>query len=82
MDRPLTHVDVTNIKAADRPDKLYKYVVEGRGSFPIDMLRYDQCWPVDSHSVPHPTQEHRTVEMRSYRPPTVDRWNSFGWRVI
>lgn len=24
------------------------FVVTGRGRFPMDMLRYDQCWPKDS----------------------------------
>jgi len=23
----------------------YEFTVEGRGWFPVDMLRYDQCWP-------------------------------------
>jgi hypothetical protein len=25
-----------------------KFEVEGSGEFPIDMLRYDQCWPTDT----------------------------------
>ena len=24
---------------------LHVFVVEGKGAFPIDMLRYDACWP-------------------------------------
>lgn len=27
------------------------FTVEGRGDFPLDMLRYDQCWPADSAAV-------------------------------
>ena len=25
--------------------KITHFTVEGRGEFPLDMLRYDQCWP-------------------------------------
>ena len=29
---------------------LTQFVVTGKVPFPIDMLRYDQCWPVDPES--------------------------------
>lgn len=34
--------------------KTLRYTVEGRCAFPIDMLRYDCCWPAteqDSHKI-------------------------------
>lgn len=31
--------------------KLIDFEVEGRGDFPLDMLRYDGCWPADGHAV-------------------------------
>lgn len=74
-----------------------KYVmhfrVVGRGFFPVDMLRYDQCWPtgqddaanmiVDSVSL---NAELRTIELSKWcrnqqAEPTTDRWASFGWQV-
>ncbi len=27
---------------------VHKFTVEGRGRFPIDMLRFDRCWPRDT----------------------------------
>lgn len=33
--------------------KLHEFTVEGCGTFPVDMLRYDQCWPRrESQDVP------------------------------
>lgn len=33
--------------------RTYHFTVEGRGSFPVDMLRYDCCWPRrESEDVP------------------------------
>jgi hypothetical protein len=63
------------------------FVVEGRGEFPIDMLRYDQCWPrreIDSGTIRR-TNETRKVELMCInttgRKPTEARWKSFGWTV-
>ena len=27
--------------------RFYEFSVEGDGTFPLDMLRYDECWPSD-----------------------------------
>jgi hypothetical protein len=62
-----------------KPRYLFKYYVTGAGAFPLDMLRYDECWPIDGHTVD--CQERRCVYMQSYREPTIDRWSSFGWSV-
>lgn len=64
----------------------------GRTSFPIDMLRYDACWPAHeegSSAIWNP-REYRGDDGRtrvellsdSPTPPTQARWASFGWRVI
>lgn len=69
---------------------LYEYIVEGVGSFPIDMLRYDNSWPATEedarriakrldHSVQDETKP--IIMLRSFRDPCVERWKSFMWRV-
>ena len=63
------------------PRTRYEYIVTGRGAFPIDMLRYDMCWPCSSSDVAKMEAEHepRSIAMRSYSAPTIERWKSFGW---
>jgi hypothetical protein len=68
------------------------FEVEGTGAFPIDMLRYDACYPAtegDSHIIT--ATMHRggvtanTVTLKTAdpkRPPTVERWRSFGWTLV
>jgi hypothetical protein len=66
------------------------FTVAGRGEFPIDMLRYDQCWPADGnaasdilHSLRPGPLERREIKLRSAaRQITPDRWSSFLWTVI
>lgn len=66
--------------------------VEGTGAFPIDMLRYDTCYPatekdanairetfLDSKGVTRVTLNRRSV---SDREPQYARWQSFGWHVV
>lgn len=70
-------------------ERRYRYLVTGSLAFPIDMLRYDQAWPVSegldssqiTASIRHETTGPVTVELRSTQPPTRGRWESFGWRV-
>ena len=70
-----------------KPEK-YTYRVSGRGKFPFDMLRYDQCWPrrerdsalIDAHTR-HPNVEWE-VELMGTRMPTAARWRSYGWEVV
>jgi hypothetical protein len=31
--------------------KFYRFTVEGSGSFPVDMLRYDGCYPASNANV-------------------------------
>lgn len=64
--------------------KIYDYEVAGRGSFPLDMLRYDCAWPAREAELPRLTYslELRQIKIRSNKAPTEDRWASFGWRII
>jgi hypothetical protein len=56
------------------------------------MLRYDHAWPAGpddarklgwSYADPNaPREEHRrSIMLRSFNEPTIDRWSSFGWSV-
>lgn len=68
----------------------HTFVVTGKGQFPIDMLRYDRCFPQGQDDVLAAFSESaaregltRGVRMASDReiPPTDGRWRSFGWTV-
>lgn len=67
----------------------YRFTVVGRGDFPYDMLRFDECYPVDGDSAANIvrwTRGTREVVLISHQPrkwwnPTFDRWRSFGWVV-
>lgn len=71
---------------------LRHFTVEGCGEFPLDMLRYDTCWPSCSRDVDamthHRPGEHRQVRLSTYTPrkrdlfTTPERWRSFGWPVV
>ncbi len=68
----------------------YYYMVQGHGSFPVDMLRYDAAYPTgrgDMNAIARSYtdiryMEQAKLELTSLRPPTEDRWASFGWRVL
>lgn len=72
-----------------------QFVVVGRGEFPWDMLRYDNCWPYGGEDAAKLTMIHqdysdddlvkefktkdRSIKLSSFHPPTPGRWSSFGW---
>ena len=71
-----------------------RITVIGNVPFPIDMLRYDACYPdteTDSYGITA-SFEARNFEARNGRmvrvsvimihDPTEGRWMSFGWRII
>lgn len=67
------------------------FAVRGAFPFPMDMLRYDACWPArecDSHAMGrtfHPETYAETVWLERYGVGvslTPDRWQSFGWRIV
>ena len=69
-----------------------RYVVEGRGMFPLAMLDKDQSRPeTDADQVlidatfddEAKARERRRVTLVTQERSTVDeRWESFGWRVV
>lgn len=73
---------------------LHTFTVEGwsnRG-FPLDMLRYDTCWPkrqVDGGAITallagqsdRGRSERCRIELTGLVDPTFHRWESFGWTV-
>ena len=71
--------------------KFYEWflVVEGSGSFPIDMLRYDSCFPLREQDsallAEHHNEKRRVIVVRrgvNENAASVKRWESFLWRVV
>jgi len=65
-----------------------EFKVRGFGSFPLDMLRYDSCFPQNSNDAfrigdPDNKEEITLVHYWGHRGwrPTFDRWKSFLWSV-
>lgn len=77
--------------------RMFSFTVTGTGLFPLDMLRYDQCWPRTSNDAElierinsqynqysAATREVQEIELsgaNNHGEPTEDRWKSFGWKV-
>ena len=71
-----------------------RFTVEGSGTFPFDMLRYDACWPEsesrDSYRLAAdygndknpPSRRQVTLLSDNRHAPTYGRWESFTWKVI
>lgn len=72
-----------------------RFIVEGQVVFPIDMLRYDRCWPDSSSdaikilnsidaSVLHMPHVVTLIMLCNDRDdkPEAKRWESFGWKVF
>lgn len=57
----------------------FSFIVEGRGEFPLDMLRYDECKVNGGLS---DSTDRRQVTLLGPRQPTAARWLSFGWTVV
>jgi hypothetical protein len=69
------------------------FTVKGNGEFPLDMLRYDMCFPesqedatIIANSFQSAMFEHwhvtigRHIRVKNDKP-TIDRWHSFGCKV-
>lgn len=74
-----------HVKSIKPHRTIYRFAVEGRGTFPIDMLRHDLAWPrteLDSEML-ECGRGLRTVQLvsASLTLPTIRRWNSYGWEV-
>jgi hypothetical protein len=65
-----------------------RFTVEGDGTFPFDMLRYDCCHPVHETEARYllteaPHRRRVTLEHRGNGiAPTERRWESFSWKVV
>jgi len=71
-----------------------KFTVKGQNTpFPIDMLRFDECWPAsvedstkvsNSFGFRHGRRVRWELTLISPRQtsPTVDRWQSFAVEVV
>lgn len=69
------------------------FKVEGMmGRFPVDMLRYDYCYPTTTEDALEITSGDNTASRvtvslsrsvdRKDIQPTAARWASFGWRLV
>ncbi len=72
------------------------FTVRGKVPFPLDMLRYDACYPItgdDAANIGYSLERDKThrnkdntfdVKLASQmvNSPTVERWRSFLWSVI
>lgn len=66
-----------------------RFTVTGKGRFPLDMLRYDSCFPATQGDVCNLTPRDRqprtvTLEHRGANKdwkPTAARWQSLGYTV-
>jgi hypothetical protein len=70
--------------------KRISFSVVGYAPFPLDMLRRDACWPADTEAVNQlddviqqtpDTGPAFHIDLESYYPPTIARWESFDWLV-
>lgn len=67
--------------------RIYTFTVIGNDDFPIDMLRYDLCYPKSQADASEITKTFRArtgdyrVTLISSKAPTEERWGSFGWAM-
>jgi len=78
-----------------RPRNTY-FTVRGRGEFPWDMLRYDQCWPDTASDLakilpryetgdPREAFQARDIRLgtaKNWMSITRKRWESFDWFIL
>lgn len=69
------------------------FFAEGRGEFPLEMLPYDNAWPVTKAELDKITPRYLNGEDRELLArrkvhmccakwaPTEGRWESFGWKI-
>lgn len=85
---------MANFRGEKRTVIRQEFYVVGDGIFPLDMLRYDNCFPASTddcnriglsilkpYKKTHTIKLVRLVDARGYNPPTEGRWASFGWEV-
>lgn len=72
-------------------ERFYRWKVSSKFPFPLDMLRFDRCFPSDSETATAIEESHSfdppegvityTLEGTSRFGPTVARWDSFLFKV-
>lgn len=76
---------MADIKRHDNWD-YHRYIVEGRGEFPFDMLRHSESWPGDAESafaMGNWSDKRRIMLIaRNGRWVSPARWESFNWKII
>lgn len=75
----------------------HRFSVMGSSTFPLDMLRRDQCYPSSESEAELLTRhfqdlriagrtETAVIELEARKQrfwvPTEERWDSFGWKVL
>lgn len=67
----------------------HRYTVQGKHSFPFDMLRYDASFPANGDDLAYGTVDSDQQEIEMVHRgrdiswhPTGERWSSFGWIVV
>lgn len=74
-----------------KKDTHYRFKVTGKLSFPLDMLRYDRCFPEGSDDAAQigytfepdrRKSEIQTITLIGLSRPTDARWSSFLWSVV
>lgn len=66
----------------DKSIKLFEVV--GRVAFPMDMLRFDQCWPadvIDAAKINVGKGQLRVIKLYSHKDPTAHKWSSYLWNI-
>lgn len=68
---------------------VHRFKVRGSGSFPMDMLRYDACYPLSSEDAAKLSNTTGVWEIRLSHydiiktwTPCVNRWRSFICEVV
>jgi hypothetical protein len=64
------------------------FTVEGYTPFPLDMLRYDQCWPYSledavliAETIAGRAGKTR-IKLTGCHDPSLEMWRSWDWRVL
>lgn len=81
---------VRKFAADERPYGIYRATFQGMGTFPFDMLRYDDCWPespddalnIGVTPVNRRYRERRRVTVVAHNDFAIERWMSFGWAPV
>jgi hypothetical protein len=80
-------------KGGERVLYEHEATVEVNGAFPVDMLRYDRCYPASeedakaiAQSLARPRREPHRVTVKALSPSrehwTRARWRSFGALIV